>query len=115
MTLRSKLSEYMCSPNALGESMIFLHISYPIWTPYALTASSLSLMGSSASRIDCGTRVLQARHALEAAVRLDGHDARQDLGGDARRAAVVHELQEDVRVVEQLSVTMAERRRRTSP
>ena len=54
-----RLSEYMCSPGTSPLARIFRHISVPRCTPYALTASSLSLMGSSASVSSCGTYVLQ--------------------------------------------------------
>lgn len=35
-------------------AIIFLHISVPRWIPYALTASSLSLIGSKAAVISAG-------------------------------------------------------------
>ena len=47
-------------------------------------------------------RLAEARHALEAAVALDGHEPREDGHLDARLPAVPHELQEDVAVVEEL-------------
>ena len=50
----SRFREYRCKV-LTSWARIFLHISVPKWIPYALTASSLSLIGSKAAMISAGT------------------------------------------------------------
>jgi hypothetical protein len=63
----SRFREYRCKV-LTSWARIFLHISVPKWIPYALTASSLSLIGSKAAMISAGTcekSTFQAQFAVE--------------------------------------------------